>query len=226
MDLQTKFNSLLSTTSIRIIEAGSFTISQLSDFNTESTTISDPDQFADYHYVNQNKSSYSLNFELFPTQKWCQKWDAISKIYRLPINSIMFNAIIRTIYLKSFSIIYKLLPINNLNEYVRIKNQQNLLLKIKYDENSFHLTLNVTKTVLELKFIIANIIGHSANKFYLGTHTKILVDSKNLKIYALRDKEIFINFRIKEGSDTQHLDDNVLATISPISPHRTFLCYS
>ena len=173
-----------------------------------------------------------FNMDLFPLLKWCQKWDAISKICRLPISSVVLNAIIgrtplyaiiRNTYFKSFYIIHNLFPINNnLNEYFKIENQQNLLLRIKYDENSFHLTLNVTKTVLELKFIIANIIGHSANKFYLGTHTKILVESKSLKIYDLRDKQIFINFRMKGGSDTQHLDDNVLATISPISPQRTF----
>jgi len=73
---------------------------------------------------------YFLYFEVIDMPKWCQKWDAISKICRLPINSMMFNAIIRTIYFKSFSIIYNLLPINNhLKEYVKIKNQQNLLLK-------------------------------------------------------------------------------------------------
>ena len=163
---------------------------------------------------------FYFNMDLFTLLKWCQKWDPTSKICRLPIDSVVFNAII---YFKSFHIIHNLFPNNNhLNEHIKIQNQQNLLLKIKYDENSFHLTLNVTKTVLELKFIIANIIGHSANKFYLGTRTKILVESKSLKIYDLRDKQIFINFRIKGGSNTQHLDDNVLATIPPISPHRTF----
>ena len=47
-------------------------------------------------------------------------------------------------------------------------------------------------------------------------------ESKILGIYDLEDKEIFVIFRLKGGSDIPNIDNSVLATSHPITLHRPF----
>ena len=91
------------------------------------------------------------------------------------INLIIFNA---TNNFNLFAINHSLslLIIHHLKDDAKFKNELELLLKIKYDKNSFNLTLNVAEIILYLKSIISNIIGCPINQFYLSTYTETLND--------------------------------------------------
>ena len=106
----------------------------------------------------------------------------------------------------------------NLKDYI----YNNILLKIKYNKSIINVNVKTTQKVAYLKSIVAGIIGYQSNDFYLSTHAKYLNESKTLGIYDLKDKEISVIFRIKEGSDIPNIDNCVLATSHQITLHRAF----
>ena len=97
-----------------------------------------------------------------------------------------------------------------------------ILLKIKYNKSIINVNVKATQKVAYVKLIVAGIIGYQSNNFYLSTHAKYLNESKTLGIYDLKDKEISVIFRIKEGSDIPNIDNSVLAISHPITLHRHF----
>jgi len=232
MDLKTKLNSDLYPMSVSIVQGGSIAIPNLSNIN-DNSTIFVPDQFQDHNYLYQNKSCYLMNSESFHTQKWCQKWDG--KLFRLSIinaiilfynNCKLFN--IRFIPFYQLLIHYYYLsfikPKSHPKQNYKIHNQpkQHVSLKIRHNMSTFNITVKTTDTISHIKSIISKIIGYSSEDFYLSTRVKYLNDSKAVEVYDLANKEIFLNFRIKGGSDIPNLNDNVLATSHPISIHRPF----
>jgi len=234
MELQSKFNPLLSTMPTRIVKTGLSANSRLSNFNIEATTtISDPDPVEDQNYVNQNKSFHLFNFELFPTRKWCQKWDG--KLFRLSIiNAIVLfynNYKLFNIQFMPFCQLFihyyylsfiKSKPHPKQNYKFHNQPKQHVLLKIRHNTSTFNVTVKTTIAISHVKSIISKIIGYSSEDFYLSTRVKYLNDSKAVEIYDLDNKEISVIFRIKGGSDFPNLDDNVHATSHPISIHRPF----
>jgi len=79
-----------------------------------------------------------------------------------------------------------------------------------------------TEEIAHVKSIVAIIIEYQSTDFYLSSHAKYLNESKILRIYDLKGKEISVIFRIKGGSDILNLDNNVLATSHQISLHRPY----
>ena len=94
--LNSKLNLLLSRISIRIIG---------------SKTISYPDHIGNRDCVDKNKSLYLFYFNLFPTQKWCQKWDtnSISSGILLPFSLHLFDLFARNFHNVNIKYLHTLL---------------------------------------------------------------------------------------------------------------------
>jgi hypothetical protein len=93
--------------------------------------------------------------------------------------------------------------------------------KVSVNDQIFFILFDETGTVDRFKSVICSITCHPTDSFYCSCLTKYLNNNKLMSDYAIGDKHILVNFRLKGGSNEVQ-EDTTSATFQPSCAQRAF----
>ena len=152
----------------------------------------------------------------------------VTKISYINIYRNLYNNFIFVYNYKFFKNISKTKFIcNYFNENIHTYNttltHSLLFLEVKLFDKFYNVYIHDSRTVLDLKLLIARLSSVKENTFYLSTTYKFLNESIQLHFFNLKTNSLVVHFRLKGGNKDELEDASNVFTVAPASQRSFFL---